>query len=318
MRRARWLPVLLLVSCYAHIPLEPTTGRGWRDAYNDCRGGSQSACVWAGMRLFRGGDPAGARAHWERACEAGVGNGCAFLGDLYEEGAGVEKDLKRTFELAQHGCKLESAHGCHATGVALYWGHGVARAPAESTAYYAKACAMGQQTACRDYGRALTDGRSGYTDLPRALELLSGACDAGDDAACDILISQLSKAKDATALDVAKRACRNGSKSGCDQAGDLLKQTDPALAVRYDRTACAWGSNYGCRELAVDEAEETEATWPESRAALTAACKRKDLTACRMLASRRAAREGLTDELNMEFERLCAAGEKAACSASPR
>jgi len=57
-------------------------------------------------------DDARAAQLYERACDAGSGTGCGFLGDMYLKGRGVKKDKSRATVLWRKACQLGWAQAC--------------------------------------------------------------------------------------------------------------------------------------------------------------------------------------------------------------
>ena len=49
---------------------------------------------------------------YERACDAGDGVGCGFLGDMYAKGWGVKKNKDRAKELYRKACQLGWTQAC--------------------------------------------------------------------------------------------------------------------------------------------------------------------------------------------------------------
>ncbi|WP_441699020.1 tetratricopeptide repeat protein [Helicobacter pylori] len=52
------------------------------------------------------------RKYIEKACELNSGNGCRFLGDFYENGKYVKKDLRKAAQFYSKACKLGDQEAC--------------------------------------------------------------------------------------------------------------------------------------------------------------------------------------------------------------
>ncbi|MFP6056266.1 tetratricopeptide repeat protein [Helicobacter pylori] len=50
--------------------------------------------------------------HLSKACELNSGNGCRFLGDFYENGKYVKKDLRKAAQYYSKACKLGDQETC--------------------------------------------------------------------------------------------------------------------------------------------------------------------------------------------------------------
>ncbi|GAA6918306.1 tetratricopeptide repeat protein [Helicobacter pylori] len=65
-----------------------------------------------GVKSYDKQDFTQARKYFERACELNSGSGCNFLGFLYENGQGVEKDLIKAAYFYSKACKLGNQKAC--------------------------------------------------------------------------------------------------------------------------------------------------------------------------------------------------------------
>ncbi|GAA9614350.1 hypothetical protein HpVa114_01180 [Helicobacter pylori] len=64
-----------------------------------------------GVKSYDKQDFTQARKYFERACELNSGSGCNFLGFLYENGQGVEKDLIKAAYFYSKACKFRKSKG---------------------------------------------------------------------------------------------------------------------------------------------------------------------------------------------------------------
>src|SRR5687767_8776010 len=101
-----------------------------------CASGDSAACNAFALKLQKGEyvlrDPALAATLFERACEGGIGDGCASLGIMYQggagqRGAGVKRDSARAVSLFQQGCERGGMDACTRLGVLYRRGTGVPR-----------------------------------------------------------------------------------------------------------------------------------------------------------------------------------------------
>ncbi len=67
-----------------------------------------------GMLSYDKQDFSKARKYFEKACGLKYGGGCGALGDLYDDGKGVEKNLIKAAYFYSKACKLGSQEACEA------------------------------------------------------------------------------------------------------------------------------------------------------------------------------------------------------------
>ncbi|GAA6953807.1 hypothetical protein CHC183_02140 [Helicobacter pylori] len=101
-----------------------------------------------GIKNYEKQDFSKARKYFERACELNSGSGCNFLGFLYENGQGVEKDLIKAAYFYSRACELNSGGGYAALGDLYYDGEGVEKNLTKAAYFYSKACKLGYKKAC--------------------------------------------------------------------------------------------------------------------------------------------------------------------------
>ncbi|UOS22493.1 tetratricopeptide repeat protein [Helicobacter pylori] len=101
-----------------------------------------------GMLSYDKQDFSKARKYFEKACGLNNGGGCGALGDLYEDGKGVEKNLIKAAYLYSRACELKEGDGCGALGGLYYNGDGVKQDSKKAAALFEKACKLGDQRAC--------------------------------------------------------------------------------------------------------------------------------------------------------------------------
>ncbi|WP_033122657.1 tetratricopeptide repeat protein [Helicobacter pylori] len=101
-----------------------------------------------GMLSYDKQDFSKARKYFEKACELNSGSGCNFLGFLYENGQGVEKDLIKAAYLYSKACELKEGDGCGVLGVLYVNGQGVEKDLTKVAQYASKACKLGVQEIC--------------------------------------------------------------------------------------------------------------------------------------------------------------------------
>ncbi len=89
-----------------------------------------------------------AKKYFEKSCELQNGFGCVFLGASYEDGKGVEKDLKKALDLYEKACELKDSWGCFNAGVI----YNTTKNFKEAIAHYSKACELNDDKGCYNLG----------------------------------------------------------------------------------------------------------------------------------------------------------------------
>ncbi|MGL2738338.1 tetratricopeptide repeat protein [Helicobacter pylori] len=101
-----------------------------------------------GMLSYDKQDFSKARKYFERACDLNISGGCGALGDLYDDGKGVEKNLIKAAQFYSKACELKESDGCGALGALYYNGDGVKQDSKKAVALFEKACKLGYKKAC--------------------------------------------------------------------------------------------------------------------------------------------------------------------------
>ncbi|MGL2897953.1 tetratricopeptide repeat protein [Helicobacter pylori] len=101
-----------------------------------------------GVKSIEAKDYIQAKKYFEKACNLNYGGGCGALGDLYDDGKGVEKNLIKAAYFYSKACELKESFGCGALGVLYYNGQGVEKNLTKAAYFYSKACKLGFQKTC--------------------------------------------------------------------------------------------------------------------------------------------------------------------------
>ncbi|GAA9856206.1 hypothetical protein VN0612_07400 [Helicobacter pylori] len=70
-----------------------------------------------GVKSSEAKDYIQAKKYFEKACGLNNGGGCGALGDLYDDGKGVEKNLIKAAYFYSKACELKESFGCGALAV---------------------------------------------------------------------------------------------------------------------------------------------------------------------------------------------------------
>lgn len=119
----------------------------------------------------------------ERACDLGMQEGCAALGERLRDGRGVAQDATRARELLTRSCS--SGEGCAALGDLLAEGLGGGRDLKGAASLYDRACRSYDPRGCRALAEMLQRGEGVKKDRALALDYLEHACEGlGDEESC--------------------------------------------------------------------------------------------------------------------------------------
>ncbi len=67
-----------------------------------------------GVKSSEAKDYIQAKKYFEKACNLNYGGGCGALGDLYDDGKGVEKNLIKAAQYYSKACELGDQEACEA------------------------------------------------------------------------------------------------------------------------------------------------------------------------------------------------------------
>ncbi|MFT5431788.1 MAG: TPR repeat protein [Myxococcota bacterium] len=116
----------------------------------------------------------------QRACAAGLANGCTELGLALEFGRGLTTNFKAAFDAYRRACEAGDPAGCVRLGVLFDLGQGVAKSRSRATGLFKKSCEHGEGAGCTFLGAvAVYDGHP-Y----RGRDLLKKGCKLGHKQGC--------------------------------------------------------------------------------------------------------------------------------------
>lgn len=264
-------------------------------------------------------DDARALGYAEKGCQAGDARGCAVLGEMYAQGAGVTRDSRRAAEYYKKSCDANEPEGCVDLGLAMLFGLGTAVDP-NGARLLDDACSSGFTRGCTALGRALLFGKGVAVDANRALSLHDRACDAGDAQACrwlgyEHVMGLGTTQNDSAALAAYGRACDGGDAVGCYGVGFFhefgragLSPDREAAVSRYDR-ACYAREALGCEAL-VRVLGPTDA--PRATSLLEQSCAAGSSPAC-TVAGLHGPNQGRDAASQNLLNRACTARDPLAC-----
>ncbi|MEZ4442661.1 MAG: tetratricopeptide repeat protein [Polyangiaceae bacterium] len=192
----------------------------------------------------------------QRACNAGLGEGCDHAATYYDGKTNPARDERKAFEAWKAGCDLGDGDSCiMAADIQLHGKGGVSRDAAAAASLLQRSCSAKYADACGDLANILFKGEGGTKKAPLAgAKLMVHAC----------------------SLD-----------SGwCATAGDMSKSVgDSGLAAKAWQTGCDEEDYESCRKLgqlyAAGEGVSKDATKAKTLFELACA-KDEDEEACRL------------------------------------
>ena len=271
-----------------------------------CADGAPNACLALGRVLFESRGAA-AEEPLRAACEAGYGEGCAYL-------AGILMDAGRTDEAEaayRQGCDdLEDASGC-AGWIFLLQGQGRSE---EALGVAMSACERNPSWDCRELGPMLeTAGR-----FDAALEFNLDRCERGEPVPCLIAGELLHYAgRDAESEGVNRRACELGHSLGCAWLGGATRGEVPEQGRRLDaevlyRHYCETGSRRFCVET-IRGVLEHEQLGPMVLPLVKSGCLDGNADSCWLLGEYYDVHEDDSDAAEAALRVACNASRAGAC-----
>jgi hypothetical protein len=134
-------------------------------------------------------DPARARFYYEMAVQAKFAPAMVNLAAQYERGDNAAVDFDKALNLYRQAADLGEARAINKLGVFSEKGRGMAANPTQARALYEKAAATGYDEAMINLARCYANGIGGRQDIQGARRLLNKAAQAGSAEAKRILAS---------------------------------------------------------------------------------------------------------------------------------
>lgn len=124
--------------------------------------------------------------YFRKACDAGVSEGCRWLGSVASDFWKSDTNL-RTEGLAAYekACDNGNASACYELGdYRLAGSNGITKDEFQGVADYQRACKLGEMLACRELGEFFFAGKHVTKDPARGLKFLGQYCEQGDAETC--------------------------------------------------------------------------------------------------------------------------------------
>ncbi len=133
----------------------------------------------SGIGLFLKNDYANAALPLEKECRSGSPFACGALGEMYQHGTGVDKNISYGTNLISRSCDLHPGLGCIQLGD-IYLN---TNNPKKAIEYYSKAC-NNSKSGCYPLAKMYYDGKGVKQNKHKAIDLFNVACENRDQDAC--------------------------------------------------------------------------------------------------------------------------------------
>lgn len=146
---------------------------------------------------------------FNKSCEAGNADGCAYVAVCYQEGRGTGVDLEKGDQFMNKACEMNQATACRMLGEkaeSKSGGTGFNLSATRAFSYYLKACNGNDGKGCLAVGRMYAEGRGTDKDDKASLDAYETGCDAGEPIACNTAGEMLEAGVGVGAPDLEKAA----------------------------------------------------------------------------------------------------------------
>jgi uncharacterized protein len=206
----------------------------------------------------------------KRSCSQGGKRSCAALGDSYEFGEGVKKNIDTSIFYFKKSCKMGFSRGCFKLGELLYrW----KKSPEKALVFLNKACSMGYKgvRACIFASLVIlvdrsTIGESSFERFSWKKEKLftkfDAACKQGIWGGCNNAGLIVEKGADDTQVDLKrafefyKKGCDAHNPVSCNLLANLYRRGQYVsknidIAIKLYKKACSKGFPLACHDVGV-------------------------------------------------------------------
>lgn len=157
--------------CPHHIRISLRQARAWLLRY-------QTHMNWAPLWTWNTVERA------QASCDRGYAEACYVLGERYEQGRGVKKNLETAFKLYEKSCESSWAKACVAQGLLYRKGRGVEKDMAKAATLFKEGCGGKVAKGCFYYGLHMDAGEGVMANPIDAKKWFKKACNGGYKKAC--------------------------------------------------------------------------------------------------------------------------------------
>lgn len=168
-----YLLTILLGSCLSFSVSADEENDRWTKL---CEKGDVSYCNLVGRKFIATGDYQKALSVYKESCSHNSGEGCSWLGNLYMNGQGIRKSLRKANEFFIKSCDLQYGEGCLRLAQLYEESFEFEQYRSKAPDFYSKGCSFGNAEACMNLGALYSEGISVDVDLKRAVKYFDMAC----------------------------------------------------------------------------------------------------------------------------------------------
>ncbi|WP_278517117.1 tetratricopeptide repeat protein [Succinivibrio dextrinosolvens] len=192
-------------------------------------------------------------------CSLGKGYFCESVGEMYEKGDKIPRDLQKAGAFYKKGCDVKDYSGAACTNYGYLISSNIINVPKRNEVifnYDTKACKK-EPRLCNNLGASYANIKNDHVNATKYYRI---ACDADDGFACKNLAWNLLEGKGVKqdikqGIEKLEKSCELKEKSGCFSLGKVYAigkgvRKDLYKAKEFYGTACDLGSQDGCREFA--------------------------------------------------------------------
>ncbi len=222
-------------------------------------GGVVTAALIVGLGVASADPNLDMAAREQKECDAGNAKTCATLAVRYAVEDGVKKNLPRAKQLGLQACKGKAARGCYVAGTVIY--ETEPKDVVRGLELLEQGCTLGSGEACNDLGAIWAEGKRGTTgvDLAKSSAFYLRACKLGNGPGCFnsgnvYRLGEGAKIDLVKALEYFEQACEHRDANGCHAAGNAYglgegtAKDTAKMGERY-RLACRYGDQAVCKGL---------------------------------------------------------------------
>jgi TPR repeat protein len=314
-------------------------GRAFELFSDGCLRGDAVSCYNGGWVLANnrwGGteaDPGRGALYHEEGCRLGESDACSALGNLYEAGTGVDKDLAKAIEQWSLGCDgvnggVADPYGCEKLGRAHFDGVTGTKDLLAAGRAFQRACALGQPNICYWLDQTFRDAGADAATKADALQTLETSCAAATpvDEAClalgDLFArgGYLTEKNGRRAFALYDGVCKRGVAVGClglafayANGTGVVKNVEKAKEIYGQQ--CDQGMSQSCTWLGIELGNEGK--FADAFALYERACQEGDAIGCNQMGFSHYTSKGASWDVvkaNKAYERCCELGNATGCA----
>ena len=217
------LTLCSLLGCATESPSEARTTVDAQGTPH-CTATQTRSCYERAQRALERDDFERANLFFKRACASDEARGCFELGHSYNQGRGVQPDLKSAAELWGAACSARVYQACNDLGTLKLNTQDIAQR-LQAKGHFRSACKGGVLLGCHNLAVMYDQALAGERDVGMANKLFKIACERGLPQSCHNLGVEHQRINNLDAAMICfERGCKGGYDQSC-QALDIVRRT---------------------------------------------------------------------------------------------